>query len=83
MATYTKTLKTVEVHLIGSEDSMTLSDTNTDNSASMALAQFKQHKDATAKAFGIEVTIPYHAIDYIKVTETEAEVEKADPYGCE
>lgn len=83
MATYSKKLKTLEVHLMLDSETVTVADTADDAKASMALAQFKDYKDMVWADGDNVITVPYHAVQYIKVTETEAEVTKLDPYGCE
>lgn len=83
MATYTKKLKTIEVHQMLDGATVTIADTADDAKASMALAQFEKYEDMVWKDGENTIVVPYHAVQYIKVTETEAEVEKADAYGCE
>lgn len=83
MATYSKKLKTLGIHLMLGGETVTIADTASDDKATRALNEFMafgtmQYKDGNAiKA------IPYHAVQFIVVTETDAEVTKADPYGCE
>lgn len=83
MATYNKKLKTLEIHLMLDGETVSVADTATDAKASMALAQFKDYSDIVFKDGDATKVVPYHAVQYIKVTETDAEVEKADAYGCE
>lgn len=88
MATYTKKLKTLVVHTMMGDlaSSFSIADTATDPMASNALSDFMQYRDivfsATQGGRVGTVSIPYHAIQYIEVTETEATVERQDPY-CE
>lgn len=79
----TKKLKSLEVHLMLDGEPIIIDDTATDPQASMALAQFEQYKDIVAMIGGVEGVAPYHAVQYIKVSESEGEYEKADPYYCE
>lgn len=85
MATYTKKLKTIEVHTM-SGLTTTLADTSEDNVATRALNEFEAYDTMhSEEKYGVLVTtlgIPYHAITYIKVSETTASVDDADPYGC-
>lgn len=82
MATYPKKLKTLEIHLMLDSEVVTVADTATDPKASNALAQFEDYKDMVWEDNGT-VVVPYHAVQYIKVTAEDADVSKADPYGCE
>ncbi len=83
----TKKLKTIEVHQMLFSSSVPLTDTPTDMKASMALLQFEKHQDLTVEMEiednKILAVMPYHSIQYIKVTEANAEYEKADPHYCE
>lgn len=83
MATYNKKLKTLEVHLMLDGSTFTIADTADDAKASMALAQFKEYNDLVWSDEQGVTTIPYHAVQYIKVTEADAEVTNVDPYGCD
>ena len=88
MATYTKKMKSITVHTFFSDIGRTfsLTDTAESASASMALSDFLAYRDLN---FGVlnqgslaNVTIPYHAVQYIEVTSTDTTVTKDDPY-CE
>lgn len=83
MATYNEIRKTVVVHtLLGDDNSFTFSDTATSKAGSMALADLKAGRDiAQNPSVGVN-TIPYHAIQYLEVTETSAEASR-DAYGCD
>lgn len=83
MATYNKKLKTLEVHLMLDGSTVTIADTADDAKASMALAQFKEYNDLVWEDSDVTKVVPYHAVQYIKVTEEDAEVTKVDPYGCD
>lgn len=88
MATYPKILKTLEIHkLLGDDEPVVVADTADDAKASMVLAQFEQYNDLAWEDIieGDPVTwvIPYHAVQYIKVTKTVEQVEKAEAYDCE
>ena len=79
MATYKKNLKTLEVHLMLDGAVKNIADTADDDKATRALNEFKAY--GTMHLENNEA-VPYHAVQHIKVTETEAEIEKADPYNC-
>lgn len=81
--TYPKKLKTIEVHLMLDGTVQTLSDTVNDDSATRALNEFKNYGTAHIVSEGTISAVPYHAVQYIKVTETDGTVTKADAYGCE
>ena len=79
----TKKLKTLEVHLMLNSEVVSIADTATDNKATRALNEFKAYDTMRYDNSGVTISIPYHAVQYIKVTEADAEVaDKADPYGC-
>ncbi len=79
----TKKLKTVEIHQMLDSAVLTVADTASDPKASMAIASFEKYEDMVWKDGDITKVVPYHAVQYIKVTEADAEYEKADPYYCE
>lgn len=79
----TKKLKTLEIHLMLDSETITVADTVSDAKASMVLGQFKGYKDLEWKDGDCTKAVPYHAVQYIKVSESEGEYEQADPYGCE
>lgn len=88
MATYNKKLKTLEIHLmLDGANPITIVDTADDNKATRALNEFKNYETMHYKEDqgGEKITraIPYESVQYIKVTEADASVTKADPYGCE
>lgn len=87
MATYKKVLRTLEIHLLLDSEAISVADTVEDAKASMALSQFKQYSDMVWKEEGEVVTedvvVPYHAVQYIKVTETPTDVEETEAYDCE
>lgn len=87
MATYNKKLKTLEIHLMLDGEPITIIDTADDDKATRALNELKKYGTMHYKEDqgGVKFTraIPYEAVQYIKVTETDASVNKADPYGCE
>lgn len=80
MATYNKKLKTLEIHLMLDGEPITITDTADDDKATRALNEFKKYG---TMHYGETNAVPYHAVQYIKVTEADASVSKADPYGCE
>lgn len=78
MASYVKSLKAIEVHTrIG--DTFTATDVNGNPIASRALDEFRHGKEmhifADPKDF-----IPFHAVDYLVLTNTVGEIERADAY---
>ena len=88
MATYKKKLKSIEIHLLPSGVAFPIiADTATDDKATRMLNEFKNYETmhVTLEIAGEkgDTDIPYHAVQYIAVTETEADIEKADAYGCE
>ena len=87
MATYTKKLKTLAVHLMLDSEVVTIADTASDDMATRALNEFKKYETMhyETEDGGQKVTnaIPYHAVQYIEVTETDGSIEREDPYGCE
>lgn len=81
-----KTLKKAEITLIGCGDEVTLTaqDTATEPIAKYALDAFGVENHMHFTSEGKEYYVPFHAVDHIIVTETEAEVEdRPNPYGCE
>lgn len=87
MAIYNKKLKTLEIHLMLDGQMTTIADTAEDAVATRALNEFKNYDTMhyVTEEGGDKITnaIPYHAVQYIMVTEEDASVERPDPYGCE
>ena len=88
MATYNKKLKTLEIHLfLDGANPITIADTADDNKATRALNEFKKygtmHFEEDQGGMSITNAIPYESVQYIKVTETDGSIERANPYGCE
>lgn len=83
MAIYNKKLKTIEVHMMLDGSPVTIADTVDDDKATRALNEFKNYETASMELGGGIGFLPYHAVQYVKVTETDAEITKADPYYCE
>lgn len=87
MATYTKKLKTITVHQMLDGATVEIADTASDDKATRALNEFKKYETMhyETEEGGVKVTnaIPYHAVQCIEVTEAEASITKADPYGCD
>ena len=87
MATYTKKLKTLAVHLMLDSEVVNIADTASDDMATRALNEFKKYETMhyETESGGVKSTnaIPYHAVQYIEVTEADGSVDKADPYGCD
>lgn len=81
--TYPKKLKTVEVHLMLDGTPVTVADTADNDIATRALSEFKNYGTAHIVASGATQAVPFHAVQYVKVTETDGEITKADAYGCE
>lgn len=83
----TKELKNIAVSVIGCEEASAISasDTVADPNATYALIDFKDEKYMKLKDRTNEGTtyfVPFHAVDHIIVTETEAEVADKNAYGC-
>ena len=81
----TKKLKTAEITLIGCGDAVTLTaqDTADKPIATYAIDQFKREKQMVFENEGSEYYVPFHAVDHIIVSETEATVpDKPSAYGC-
>lgn len=83
MATYTKKLKTLNIYLMLDGETVTIADTADDDKATRALNEFKKYDTMHYVADGKQNAIPYHAVQYIEVTETDGTVTRKDPYGCE
>lgn len=81
MATFKKPLKSITVKTIGGT-TVTATDTASEPIASNALAEFEMFKTMHIKGENKVTLVPFHAVDSIEVTETSADVEKADAYGC-
>lgn len=80
-----KELKEAKITLIGCGDKVTLTanDTTTDPQASYALDAFKREEYMDFVNEGTEYLVPFHAVDNIVVTTSEAEVaDKPSAYGC-
>lgn len=85
----TKKLKTASITLIDCGDSVVLTaiDTATEPNAKYALDAFSVENMMHFKSRDLdgeyEYYVPFHAVDHITVSETEAEVaDKPSPYGC-
>lgn len=83
MATYQKKLKTLNVHLMLDSRTVTIADTAADDMATRVLNEFRNYETMHYKYGDTTYAISYHAVQYIEVTETDATIDKADPYGCE
>lgn len=87
MATYNDKFKTVIVHTMLTDEGRNYNATDTaeNRAGSMAVADFKAGRDIVVKTkmMGVDtvVTIPYDAVEYLEVVETNFETAK-DPYGC-
>ena len=82
MATYTKALKSIAITTVGGA-TINAADTATEPIASNALAEFEAFRTMHIKGEENVTLVPFHAVDNIVVTESTAQVEKADPYGCD
>lgn len=82
MATYKKPLKSITVKTLGGT-TVTVADTATDPIASDALRDFEAFGIMHIKGEDETTLIPFHAVDSIEVTDSTADVEKADAYGCD
>lgn len=80
MATYNKKLKTIEIHLLLDGEVITIADTAEDFKAERALSEFRKYETMHT---GSEQLVPYHAVQYIRVTEADGTITKKDPYFCE
>lgn len=81
----TKKLKSAEIKLIDCGDAVTLTATDTvaEPNAKYALDAFSVENMMHFKNGNNEYFVPFHAVDHIVVTESEAEVaDKPNPYGC-
>lgn len=85
----TKKLKTAVITLISCGETMPLNaqDTADEPNATYAIDQFKREQQMSFKATNegqeAEFYVPFHAVDHIVVTETEATVpDKPSAYGC-
>lgn len=83
MATYTKKLKTLKVHvLLDGLMVVTIADTASDDMGTRALNEFKNYQTMHYVANGTQYAVPYHAVQYIEVTSEDGTIERADAY-CE
>lgn len=88
MATYNKKLKTLAVHLMLDSEVVNIADTVDNDMATRALNEFKKYETMHGEEEidgGQKITsaVPYHAVQYIEVTEADGSIEREDPYGCE
>ena len=82
--TYKKMLKAINVYNIDGGDLYDVADTEDNPIASKALGQFLKGETMVIIDRTANVEIPFHAVDYIEVTEVESEpIEVENPYGCE
>lgn len=78
-----KTLKTIDITIIGANDSITINDTVDNPMASQMLESFGREDYMHCIAPEGEIYIPFHAVEFIAVTESTADVpKKPNPYGC-
>ena len=80
-----KKLKTITIHNLQSSLELTVADTVDDNKATRMLNEFEAY--GTMHLVDVSnpthiTAIPFGAVTYIAVTETDATQEKSDPYGC-
>lgn len=85
---YKKTLKTVRVSMLPNGQAIDIIDVKDDDKATRALNEFKAYGDIhyeinTGTPDEAIVTIPYHAVRNIAVTEVERTISVTDPYYCE
>lgn len=80
----TKKLKKAEITLIGCESaSLTAQDSVTEPNGTYAIDFFKAEAQMSFKNGEDMYYVPFHAVDHIVVTETEAEVEdRPNARGC-
>lgn len=85
--TYSKALKTVTVNTLDAPVPIVFIDAVGNPSASRALGQFLKGEtivsQITEQGLVGTVEIPFHAVEYIEVTESTTSVEEKNPYGCE
>lgn len=82
MATYKKPQKSIAVKTIGGA-TINAADTASAPIASDAIGEFEAFRIMHIKGEGTVTLVPFHAVDNIVVTESLADVEKADAYGCD
>ena len=81
--TYTKGLKTANIHLLGVEDELLIADTVDNPSATRAIGQFLNKEDMVVDLGTHIAEVPFHAVEYIEVTESKSDsITRADAY-CE
>ena len=79
--TYTKGLKTASIHVLGLNGSFLVSDTIDNPSATRAIGQFLNKETMMVDIEGMIGEIPFHAVEYIEVTEsTSNTIERTDAY---
>lgn len=87
MATYNKKLKTLAVHLMLDSEVVNIADTVDNDMATRALNEFKKydtmHYETESGGQKVTNAIPYHAVQYIEVTEADGSISREDPYGCD
>lgn len=86
--TYHKALKTVTVNALGVSTPIVFKDTVDNPSASRALGQFLKRETIVTQipeqSIVGTVEVPFHAVEYIEVTERiSTPIEAENPYGCE
>lgn len=84
---YKKMMKTVRVSMLPNGQAVDIIDVKGDDKATRALNEFKAYGDIhyeinSGSPDAAIVTIPYHAVRSIEVTEVEASINPVDPY-CE
>lgn len=79
MANYPIKLKSLAIRLLHDSETINIADTAEDNKATRALTEFMNYGTMLLED---GKKVPYHAVQYVQVTETDAEIEKADPYSC-
>lgn len=85
---YKKMMKTVRVSMLPNGQTVNILDVKGDDKATRALNEFKAYGDIhyeinSGSPDEAIVTIPYHAVRNIEVTEVEASINLVDPYYCE
>lgn len=80
--TYKKKLKSITVYQMpdGAAVPITITDTTDDDKATRILNEYKNYGTAELLVGDSMMFVPYHAVQYIKITEELADVTKADPY---
>lgn len=79
--TYKKGLKSATIKLLGVDDTVSIADAVNNPSATRAIGQFLNKETMIAEVGTKIEEIPFHAVEYIVVTESVSDsIEKSDAY---